>query len=177
MLELYCEVQRLESSLQLPMLHEIHRGRAAYSPWSVRRVLPRVPDVKFIADYAHFTCVTEVAPGTCPVLEDALKDIRPHVGHIHARIGYENGPQIPDPRAPEWMGHTEAFEAWWDAIWMEQARIQGKEVTTMTPEHGPATYQPALPYTRQPIADIDEINLWLGRRATQRISKLSVNRS
>ncbi len=22
--------------------------------------------------------------------------------HVHARVGYEQGPQVPDPRLPEW---------------------------------------------------------------------------
>jgi hypothetical protein len=36
--------------------------------------------------------------------------------------------------------------------------------TTLTPEHGPFPYQHVLPHSNQPIADIFEINTWIGER-------------
>jgi hypothetical protein len=30
------------------------------------------------------------------------------------------------------------------------------------PEHGPAPYQPALPYTSVPVSNVWEINSWVG---------------
>ena len=60
--------------------------------------------------------------------------------HIHARVGYDHGPQVADPRAPEWLPYTEGHEAWWEEIWKQQA-ARGQAVTTVTPEHGPPNYQ------------------------------------
>ena len=36
--------------------------------------------------------------------------------HIHARIGHPEGPQVNDPRAPEWDDAVKAHVAWWDKI-------------------------------------------------------------
>jgi hypothetical protein len=36
--------------------------------------------------------------------------------HIHARVGYAQGPQVPDPRAPEYQAALVAHERWWDQI-------------------------------------------------------------
>ena len=37
------------------------------------------------------------------------------VDHIHARIGHPEGPQVNDPRAPEWEATVKAFW-WWDKV-------------------------------------------------------------
>ena len=30
--------------------------------------------------------------------------------HIHMRVGYDHGPQVPDPRAAKWLPYTEGHE-------------------------------------------------------------------
>ena len=45
-------------------------------------------------DFSHFTVVCEAGPGD-PCLDEAVREIVPRVHHIHARIGYENSPQVP----------------------------------------------------------------------------------
>ena len=35
---------------------------------------------------------------------------------------------------------------------------------TFTPEFGPPGYMPTLPYTKQPVADLWELNAWMARR-------------
>ena len=37
------------------------------------------------------------------VLTSVIEQIAPQVHHIHGRIGYDHGPQVNDPRAPEWQ--------------------------------------------------------------------------
>jgi hypothetical protein len=41
---------------------------------------------------------------------------------------------------------------------------QGADVLTFTPEFGPPGYMPVLPYTKQPVADLWELNLWMAER-------------
>ncbi len=72
-----------------------------------------------------------------------------------------------DPRAPEWEYTLTHHEKWWDAIWDAQAAA-GVEVTTLTPEHGPAPYQWVLPHTKSPVADIGDINHWIALRQVKR---------
>ena len=79
--------------------------------------------------------------------------------HIHARVGHAEGPQVNDPRAPEWDSAVKAHFAWWDKV-VEQKRRDGQRLTILT-EFGPVDYMPALPYTRQPVADQWEINAYM----------------
>ena len=57
-----------------------------------------------------------------------------------SRVGYDHGPQVPDPRVGQWLEYMEGHERWWDAIWRAAAE-RGDEEVTMTPEHGPPNYQ------------------------------------
>jgi hypothetical protein len=87
--------------------------------------------------------------------------------HIHGRVGYEEGPQVPDPRAPEFHDHLARHEGWWDQI-HEARKAAGTDVLTFTPEYGPPPYLHTLPHTRQPVADLWEICLWSADRARAR---------
>ena len=35
---------------------------------------------------------------------------------IHARVGYEEGPQVPDPAAPEYAAEVKCHMGWWESI-------------------------------------------------------------
>jgi hypothetical protein len=79
--------------------------------------------------------------------------------HIHARIGHPEGPQVNDPRAPEWKFAVDAHFAWWDKV-VEQKKKEGKRMTILT-EFGPPDYMPTMAYTRQPLADQWQINKYM----------------
>ena len=64
----------------------------------------------------------------------------PRFRHIHMRVGYDHGPQVPDPRAPKWLPYTEGHERWWDAI-HKAAEARGDTEVTVTTEFGPPNYQ------------------------------------
>jgi hypothetical protein len=91
--------------------------------------------------------------------------------HIHGRVGYEEGPQVPHPGAAEYKYQVEAHEAWWDAIVRAQA-TKGESVITFTPEFGPAPYMPALPFTAQPVSDLWEVCLYMTKRFRERFAQL-----
>ena len=77
------------------------------------------------------------------------------------RVGYENGPQVPDPRCPAWRRYTQAFEGCWRQILLHQMSLDKPAGAwmTATPEYGPPTYQHVLPFSElKPTADIGEIN-------------------
>ena len=90
--------------------------------------------------------------------------------HMHARVGYPEGPQVADPRAPESQMYLEAHEHWWDIIWDSQA-TRGMEVSTLTPEYGPPPYLQILPYTAAPVANLWEICRWQAEREADRFSQ------
>ena len=69
--------------------------------------------------------------------------------HVHARVGYDQGPQVPHPDASEYRAALGAHERWWDAIWSAHARA-GRATATMTPEFGPDGYLHTLPFSGAP---------------------------
>lgn len=136
--------------------HETHRSRILYSPWVMARVLAAHPALTLVADLSHFTCVAESGYAD-PELAAVVAALTPRVKHVHGRVGFEEGPQVPDPRVPRWRSHYDDFKRWWAAIYTAQAAA-GMEVSTTTPEFGPATYCPIDPKTDLPIADVREVN-------------------
>lgn len=151
------------------MYHETHRKRWLHSPWVTRDFLPRHPELKVVADLSHWVCVAETDTND-PELEAAIELLAPRVHHIHARVGYDHGPQVADPRAPEWMPYTEGHESWWKKIWDEMAK-RGDEWTTVTPEHGPPNYQQTIPHTRIPTAEIWDVNHFIGLRSQRNFAE------
>jgi sugar phosphate isomerase/epimerase len=143
---------------------ETHRGRSFYSPWVTRNILRQLPDLKLTCDFSHWCVVCERLIDTEPqVLEVCFA----HAHHIHARVGYDQGPQVPDPSAPEHAHDLHAHERWWSAIW-DAHEAKGHSITTMTPEFGPDGYLHQLPHTRMPVADLQGVNAWMARRQRER---------
>lgn len=162
--DFYGAALELEQRLGVTIAHETHRQRYFANPWATRTILERFPQLKLTCDFSHWVCVAE------RLLEDCGEIIQlaaQHCHHLHARVGHEEGPQVSDPRAPEWARHLAAHEAWWDLIWASQ-RQRGYLTTTLAPEFGPAPYLPLLPYTRAPVADLADICDWMAQRQAER---------
>jgi hypothetical protein len=165
--EFYGAALDLEQRLGIPIAHETHRLRCFGNPWTTRALLERFPQLKLTCDFSHWVCVAERLLEDCgPILELAAQ----HCYHLHARVGYEEGPQVPDPRAPEWARHVHVHERWWDLIWNTQQQ-RGLTISTLTPEFGPPPYLHTLPYTRVPLADLAEICDWQARRQAERFAQ------
>lgn len=152
------------------VMHETHRARYLYSPWVARDLAPKFPKLKLVADLSHWINVCETDT-TNTELTQVIEDLAPLVHHTHCRVGFENGPQVSDPRAPEFIAYMEGHERWWDAIWAAQ-KARGDPCSTMIAEHGPPSYQPTLPYTREPVAAIWDINHWVSLRRQARFEAL-----
>lgn len=150
----------IESQAGVKVAHETHRGRVLFTPWTTARMLERCPALQLCCDFSHWVCVAE---RLLPDLEPALHKAAAHCLHLHARVGYEQGPQVPDPRAPEYQQHLAAHEKWWRWIWTEQRR-RGLKVSTLTPEFGPPRYQHTLPFTDAPVSNLWEICNWQAQR-------------
>lgn len=134
--------------------HETHRSRILYSAPVTRQFINQIPDLRITMDFSHWCCVHE------SLLEDQPQNVNPAIertSHIHARIGHAEGPQINDPRAPEWEKALEVHFGWWDKVAALQFE-RGEPLTILT-EFGPPDYLPTLPYTRQPIANQWDINV------------------
>lgn len=146
---------------------ETHRSRSLFNPWTARDILRQLPEMKLTCDFSHWCVVCERLLDTEP---DILALCAERAFHLHARIGYEQGPQVPDPAAPEYAYALAAHERWWDAIW-ENQRARGLDISTMTPEFGPDGYLHCQPYTGMPVADLWQINQWVAQRQKRRFDK------
>ena len=153
-MSLGCE---LAAAHGVPLCVETHRHQALFQLPEVRRYVETLPELHITADFSHFVCVHE------STLEDQLENlssILPRVRHIHARVGHSEGPQVSDPRAPEWQSWTKLFCGWWNELF-HLARKRGDVTFTITPEFGPPTYMPCTPFDNRPVADAWEINVWM----------------
>lgn len=124
----------------LRVQHETHRHRLLFTPWAARAAVARRPGLWLLADLSHFVCVCEAACGD-PDLEEAVAAVVGRVAHTHARVGHEEGPQVPDPEDPHWREHVAGHAAWWKSIF--RAHIErGEALCTVTPEFLPFPYGP-----------------------------------
>jgi sugar phosphate isomerase/epimerase len=158
----------IEAAAGLPIAHETHRGRILFTPWTTADLLRRFPALHLCCDFSHWVCASErLLDDQLPAIQLAASRCR----HIHARVGYEEGPQVPDPRAPEYQRHLQAHERWWRLVWKAQ-RAAGVKVSTLTPEFGPPNYLHTLPFTKAPVANLAEICDWQARRQAAHFNAL-----
>lgn len=137
---------------------ETHRGRSFYCPWNTVAVLEQLPDIKITCDFSHWVVVSERLMDS---EWDAIELAAQHAHHVHSRVGYDQGPQVPHPAAPEYAEALASHQRCWEAIWSAQI-ARGYNETTMTPEFGPDGYLHHLPFTNAPIADLWDLNRWIG---------------
>ncbi|NRF95901.1 sugar phosphate isomerase/epimerase [Paenibacillus frigoriresistens] len=159
------KAQAVEQRLGIPIGHETHRGRAMFTPWTTAVLLREFPELKLTSDFSHWVCVCE------SLLEDQKENLElafQRTIHIHARVGFAQGPQVPHPAAPEYAVELSAHEEWWKRI--IQTNLNTGIELTFTPEFGPPAYMPRLPFTNQPVADLWQVCLWMKQRFEQMLS-------
>ena len=160
----YAEALEIERKIGIEVNHETHRGRPMFTPSATARLLHEFPSLHINADFSHFVNVCE------SLLEDQTEEMALCISrarHVHGRVGHEEGPQVNDPRAPEWSRHIAAHEAWWDEIVRTRLKA-GAEYFTFNPEFGPPNYMPTLPHTCQPVADLWDVCWYMARRFEKR---------
>jgi hypothetical protein len=150
----------------IPIYHETHRSRLMYSAPVTRQYLLKRPDLMLNADLSHWCNVHE---SLLEDQEETLQLVLQRCGHIHARIGHEESPQVNDPRAPEWEKTLQRHLGWWDEIIKNKLKRNEKNITILT-EFGPPYYMPALPYTQQAVADQWAINVYMMNLLRKRYS-------
>ncbi len=148
--------EKVNKETGVPIYHESHRGRILFAANITRQFIEKVPGLRLTLDISHW----------CNVHESYLSDQEETIAlalnrtdHIHARIGHPEGPQVSDPRAPEWKQAVETHFGWWDKV-VERKKKEGKLMTFLT-EFGPPDYMPTLPYTRQAVANQWDINVYM----------------
>ncbi|MFT5105698.1 MAG: sugar phosphate isomerase/epimerase [Pseudoalteromonas tetraodonis] len=137
---------------------ETHRSRPTFNPWVTRDLLLELPNIFLNCDFSHW----------CAVCERLVMDEEPEIlelcaarcRHLHARVGYAQGPQVPDPRAPFYSHELESHTQWWKHL-IRAADLRGSTKFSVTPEFGPDGYLQCRPFTSEPAADLRELNRWV----------------
>jgi len=151
------EALTIEQRSGLQVAHETHRSRAMFTPWTTARLLNRFPDLRITADFSHWVNVCESH------LDNHADELALAIDrsiHVHGRVGFPQGPQVPHPGAPEYASELALFTGWWQRIFMKHADNE-RAWTTFTAEFGPPNYMPTVPFTNKPIVDLIEVNQWM----------------
>ena len=168
-LEFFTRCIELATTAGIAVSFETHRSRSLFNPWITQRIVERLPEILLTVDFSHWCVVCERLMDTELDVIDAIAD---NVQHIHARVGYDQGPQVPDPRAPEYEYALRAHQNWWQLIWQSQLKRQFR-TTTMTPEFGPDGYLHEAPFSREPVADLWQLNQWMAEEEKQHFERFT----
>jgi hypothetical protein len=147
--------QKAEQRYGISILHESHRRHFLYSAPAALAYFQQAPNLKITADLAHWVCVAEsLLEGHEMALEEAIQ----RAGHIHARVGFAESPQVPDPFSPIWSRELQVFSGWWLRI-AQRFRFEGHTCLTVTPEYGPPPYGWISLQSGEPLRDFFEVNV------------------
>jgi hypothetical protein len=146
---------------------ETHRSRPTFHPWLTAELLQALPELRLTCDFSHWCVVCERLVDDETALELAISRAR----HFHARVGYAQGPQVPDPRAPEYRAELEVHEGWWSRI-ARAALERDASWLSFTPEFGPDGYLQHTPFSNTPVANLSDINRWMATRQRNRLAAL-----
>lgn len=149
--------QVISDEIGVKIIHETHRGKFSFAVHTTQQYLYHFDTLRLGMDISHW----------CNVAESLLQDQKEAVSlalsrtdHIHARVGYQEGPQVPDPRVPEWEDAMEQHLIWWDTV-VEAFKHRNEDFLTITPEFGPVPYTQIHPVTKTPLADQWDLNLYM----------------
>ncbi len=160
---------RIAEESGIPIIQETHRNKWSYAAHVVHSYLKCLPNLQLALDISHWVCVSE---SYLEDQSDAVDLAIQHSRHIHARVGYIEGPQVTDPRTPENHEALLHHLNWWDQ-WIGHLQKIGHDRATITPEFGPHPYMAYLPNTVQPIAHQYDINLWMKQTLQNRYTSFT----
>lgn len=153
----------------IPVYQETHRNKWSYAAHITKAGLERNPNMLLTLDLSHWFCVSE---SYLSDQQEAVELAVQHSRHIHARIGHTQGPQVTDPKLPKYAEALDAHLKIWDR-WINERKMSGDEVCTITPEFGPAPY--LIIATNNTIAEHQvqwNLNLWMKELLDQRYNSV-----
>ncbi|MBO9732411.1 MAG: sugar phosphate isomerase/epimerase [Chitinophaga sp.] len=151
-----CKLIAAAAASNKPVLHETHRNKFTFAAHITRTYLEQLPELRITLDASHWVCVAE------SYLEDqeaVMQLATERTDHLHARVGYPEGPQVPDPRIKEWEYALNRHLHWWDKV--VDRKKQENEILTIAPEFGPYPYMVHDPVTGRPVADQWMVNVYM----------------
>lgn len=162
-IDFFGQAMEIASRHDITLSFETHRSRSLFTPWATQRITDALPDMLLTFDFSHWCVVCERLMDT---ELDTINAIAHRAQHIHARVGYDQGPQVPHPAAPEYATALHSHQQCWEILWQAQ-HLRGMDTITMTPEFGKDGYLHLAPFTQEPVADLWQINQWMGETERQ----------
>lgn len=147
----------LTAKTGIEIYHETHRGRFAFAAHVTGDYLERMPRLQLTLDISHWVTVAE------SWLEDQATTVTKAIErtrHIHARVGYPQGPQIADPGSTVYTEALARHIHWWDQVVTAAVGRKQRELI-FVPEFGPVPYMPLNPVNGHPLADQWNINCYM----------------
>jgi hypothetical protein len=158
----------LSKASDIPIYHETHRGRFSYSLPETNKYLNHNYNLKLTLDISHWMVVHE---SLLINKEDLLEKVILKSDHIHARVGFEEGPQVNNPSAPEWKSTLNRHLDIWESV--IQKKWNKKQIATITTEFGPPNYMPTMPFTNKPLSDQWDNNVFIMNMLKKRLKKMN----
>ena len=161
----------LESEYNIPITIETHRSCSTFNPTITQEPIEVLPELRLNLFFSHWCAVAERL-----FMDDDPMQLLHFAGqchHLHGRVGYAQGPQVPDPRAPEYKPKIASHLHWWTTVW-ESMASRGYRFITMTPEFGTDGYLHLMPYTKKPVTDLWSVNCWMAETLRERFESFSV---
>jgi sugar phosphate isomerase/epimerase len=149
--------QRISIETGTKIIHETHRGKFSFAAHITKGYLEKLSWLKLTLDISHWFAVAE---SYLADQQEAVDLALTHTDHIHARIGYNQGPQVNDPRSPEWTDVVQKHLLLWDKV-LDRHKNSGSPYFTFTTEFGPFPYMQLQPFTNVPVASQWEINVYM----------------
>lgn len=141
----------------IKIVHETHRGKFSFAAHITKEFLQKIDSLRLTLDISHWCNVAETFLDDQPAAVQLAIE-RTH--HVHARVGYTQGPQVPDPQDPLWTDALQRHLHWWQQI-ANAKKKRGDTHMTITPEFGAPPYTVLLPHTHQPISSQWENNVFM----------------
>ena len=158
--DFFAQAIELAARYELEISFETHRGRSLFTPWATVKIIEQLPQLKLTFDLSHWQVVCE---GLQATEEKLIQQLASNAFHIHGRVGYDQGPQVPDPRQGIYQHALNTHLNWWQILWNKQIEL-GKSQLTVTPEFGPDGYQYRDLRGENDLVNLDEINHFMSEK-------------
>ena len=144
---------------------ETHRARFTSGATSTIPYLERYPELRLNADFSHWFSVHESdLSDQEPAVEYAIN----RASYIHARVGFDQGPQLLYPLSEHSAPWFERHLALWKRI-IAARKVDGYEWLVITPEAGTPPYMP-VDENGDPIQDVWQVNVEMMNRLKKELA-------
>ena len=153
-LKIFEALEQRSKEKGIRVCHETHRGRPTSSLLAISEIIDAFPSIEFTADVSHLMCVHE---SDLSNHEHYLEKMIPCVGHLHARVGFDQGPQVPNPFSDRYRPWLNRHMEIWRRI-VKDLNDRKVETFYITPEFGPSPYLQYTPFEDKPLCDVWKLN-------------------